>query len=402
MDINDLAGVKNDVVDNAVERISWGKSRNELMCRFHNVGGLHRFSGDAPFETRLLSHVSTDVNPSLNINDLAGAKNDVVDNAVERISWGKSRNELMCRFHNVGGLHRFSGDAPFETRLLSHVSTDVNPSLNINDLAGAKNDVVDNAVERISWGKSRNELMCRFQNVGGLHRFTGDAPFETRVLTHLGPVVKPPRYCHTYKALTPSSRRTRDAAIAYKKDRCKSVMRSTKHKQDRNTCKKILKQKKCLKCVKVPSCLAQSKVTFLTIEQITKQVVVCDGGDADCDAILPTEKDMYCLSIRNDDLWVADTSNASLGLRHVSNGNTFPTFIRLPRNESLRLMCNGRELCNAMKQCALSQQQSLTRGVKRHVFSNSGNKYCCVGVQPGRNARGVLQGYVTDSTNLLI
>ncbi len=56
-------------------------------------------------------------------------------------------------------------------------------------------------------------------------------------------------------------------------------------------------------------------------------------------------------------------------------------------------MCNGRELCNAMKQCALSQhQQLLTRGVKRHVFSNSGNKYCCVGVQPGRNARGVLSG----------
>jgi len=55
-------------------------------------------------------------------------------------------------------------------------------------------------------------------------------------------------------------------------------------------------------------------------------------------------------------------------------------------------MCNGRELCNAVKQCALSQQQPLTRGVKRHVFSNSGNKYCCVSVQPGRNARGVLSG----------
>ncbi len=90
MDIIDLAGVKNDVVDNAVERISGGKSRNELMRRFHNVGGLHRFSGDAPFETRLLSHVGTDDNPSLNINDLAGPTNSVVDNAFERISWGKS------------------------------------------------------------------------------------------------------------------------------------------------------------------------------------------------------------------------------------------------------------------------------------------------------------------------
>jgi len=414
MDINDHADAKNDVVDNAIERISWGKSRNELMCRFHNDGGLHRFSGDAPFETRLLSHVGTDVDRSLHINDLVDAKNDVVDNAVERISWGKSRNELMCRFHNVGGLHRFSGDAPFETPLLSHVDTIVDPSLHIKDLidakkegldnaveriswgksdiAGATNSVVDNAVERISWGKSRDELMCRFQNYGGLHRFSGDAPFETRVQTHLGVIVKPPRYCHTYKALTPSSRRTRDAAIAYKMDRCKAMKRNTKHKQDRNTCKKFLKQKKRLKCVKVPSCLALSKLTFLTIEQITKQVVICDGGNANCDAISAMGEDIYCLSIRNGDLWVADTSNASLGLRHISKGNTFPTFIRLPRKESLQLMCNGRELCNAMKQCALSQQQSLTRGVKRHVFSNSKSKYCCIGVQPGRNARGLLSG----------
>ena len=45
-------------------------------------------------------------------------RNSVVENAVERNSWGKSRDELLCRFHNSGGLHRISGDAPLETQIL--------------------------------------------------------------------------------------------------------------------------------------------------------------------------------------------------------------------------------------------------------------------------------------------
>ncbi len=35
----------------------------------------------------------------------------VVEDAVERNSWGKSRCEQMCCFPNTGGLHRTSGDA---------------------------------------------------------------------------------------------------------------------------------------------------------------------------------------------------------------------------------------------------------------------------------------------------
>jgi len=42
----------------------------------------------------------------------------VVEDAVERNSWGKSRCELMCRFPNTGGLHRTSGGAPLETPTL--------------------------------------------------------------------------------------------------------------------------------------------------------------------------------------------------------------------------------------------------------------------------------------------
>ncbi len=44
--------------------------------------------------------------------------------------------------------------------------------------------VVEEAVERNSWGKSRSDWMCRFPNTGGLHRTSGDAPFETQNFTH--------------------------------------------------------------------------------------------------------------------------------------------------------------------------------------------------------------------------
>ena len=45
-----------------------------------------------------------------------------------------------------------------------------------------RNSVLENAVERNSWGKSRDELLCRFQNKGGLHHISGDAPLETQIL----------------------------------------------------------------------------------------------------------------------------------------------------------------------------------------------------------------------------
>jgi hypothetical protein len=60
-------------------------------------------------------------NNILNINfHSMGERNSVVETAVKRTSWGKSRNELLCCFHNSGGLHRISGDALLETRILTH------------------------------------------------------------------------------------------------------------------------------------------------------------------------------------------------------------------------------------------------------------------------------------------
>ncbi len=42
-----------------------------------------------------------------------------------------------------------------------------------------------------------------------------------------------------------------------------------------------------------------------------------------------------------------------------------------------------------MQSCASTQRQSLARGTNNHVFMENGNKYCCVGAQPGRAERGV-------------
>jgi len=99
------------VVEDIVEHNSWGKSRCEQMCRFPNTGGLHRTSGGAPLETPTLR------DPEL-ITRGVMCEGSVVEDAVERNSWGKSRCEQMCHFPITGGLHRTSGDALLETPTL--------------------------------------------------------------------------------------------------------------------------------------------------------------------------------------------------------------------------------------------------------------------------------------------
>ena len=46
--------------------------------------------------------------------------------------------------------------------------------------------VVETAVERNSWGKSRGGQMCRFPNTGGLHHTPGNAPLDTRIMSNNG------------------------------------------------------------------------------------------------------------------------------------------------------------------------------------------------------------------------
>ena len=136
----------------------------------------------------------------------------------------------------------------------------------------------------------------------------------------------------------------------------------------------------------------KSNVRCLSLDELRKNIVVCDGGATTSDAIKDTPG-ILCLRILKGDLWVADTVNGSLGLRYrVKGGDNSPVFIRLPREESINIMKDGRGLCNAMRTCALTQRQTLRRGNLNCVFTEDDNKYCCIGAQPGRAQRGVQSG----------
>ena len=75
----------------------------------------------------------------------------------------------------------------------------------------------------------------------------------------------------------------------------------------------------------VPKCL--------TLNFIRKKSVVCDGGATESDA-LKSKYGIIYLRIREGDLWVCDTINASIGLRYrVKDGDNSPVFIHLPREE---------------------------------------------------------------------
>ncbi len=76
----------------------------------------------------------------------------------------------------------------------------------------------------------------------------------------------------------------------------------------------------------------------------------------------------------------------------MPGGDKSPVFIRLPREDSINIVKNGHSLCSAMRTCALTLHQTLTRGKKNCVFTEDGNKYCCIGAQPGRAERGVQSG----------
>jgi hypothetical protein len=81
----------------------------------------------------------------------------------------------------------------------------------------------------------------------------------------------------------------------------------------------------------------------MTTDDIRRHIVVCDGGDAIDDDIQPesSSSDVHDLRIRDGDLWIADTVNATLGLRFISPGETTPVFLRLPRIEALGIMNDG-------------------------------------------------------------
>ncbi len=82
----------------------------------------------------------------------------------------------------------------------------------------------------------------------------------------------------------------------------------------------------------------------MSSDYIRKNIVVSNGGDTTSNAIKNTStfKSVHYLRIRDGDLWVTDTVNASIGLRFILPGESSPVFICLPRDKSLGIMNNGR------------------------------------------------------------
>ena len=133
----------------------------------------------------------------------------VVVDAVERNSGGKSRSDMMCHFPNTGGLHRTSGNAPFDTQNISH----------------------DN-ISRGSYTGPTKTYTCSNNKIGRtITPIIGAATQTSR-----------PSWCHVNKSNTPSSTRTQVAACAFRGKSHSPASWMIKHKRDTNTNRKRYKQ----------------------------------------------------------------------------------------------------------------------------------------------------------------
>ena len=127
---------------------------------------------------------------------------------------------------------------------------------------------VANVVERSSWEKSRRGRKCRFPPKGGLHHTSGDASLET----HL----EIPNWCHAYKSQSPSSRRTRAAAVEYQIVSQTHRGHSTKHRRCVNENRKRFKQGNYLREIKSRK-VASLNIQCLSTDFIKNNIVVCNG-----------------------------------------------------------------------------------------------------------------------------
>ena len=83
------------------------------------------------------------------------------------------------------------------------------------------------------------------------------------------------------------------------------VRRSTRHKRSLNENKKCHKQILKLKDVVVGNGPLKLNVKCLSLNELRNNIVVCDGGDTDSDAIKDTYG-IHCLCVHEGDLWVTD------------------------------------------------------------------------------------------------
>jgi hypothetical protein len=193
-------------------------------------------------------------------NCLMRAERRVVEDAIERNSWGIFKCEWMCHFPNTGGFHCTSGDAPLETHnLIHHNPWQPIPNCRMHE----ERSVIEDAVEGNSWRRSKCEWISCVPNTKRLYHTSLDAPLETHNNTHN--TTWQPRsnwgvfagrsieediignnthlsWCHVSKSNSLLSRRTQVAANAYKDKPHKSARCTTKHKRGANADRKWYKQ----------------------------------------------------------------------------------------------------------------------------------------------------------------
>ncbi len=147
-----------------------------------------------------------------------------------------------------------------------------------------------NAVARATRGKSVCDGQCRFLTNGGLHRTSGDAPL---VETQHYP--SHPSWCHVNKSKSSSSMRTQVASVAYLHKQDRYAKRSTWRTSYMNANRKRSKQCDLLKHVPPVRSVASKKC--LSLDLLEKNIVVCDGGNNDCNGIKLTlnSNSVHCL-----------------------------------------------------------------------------------------------------------
>ena len=117
---------------------------------------------------------------------------------------------------------------------------------------------------------SRCDRKCRFPSAGGLHCSSNDSSVSTALTTF-------PIWCHVDKSNSPTSTKTRVAALLAYISKRNHPKRSTSHRKQLSQSRKISKQWSILKDVKVPT-IAFSNVKRLISNFIKNNLVICDGG----------------------------------------------------------------------------------------------------------------------------
>ncbi len=200
----------------------------------------------------------------------------------------------------------------------------------------------------------------------------------------------PPPWVHVFsKSTHPSSLQTQAASIAHMEQ---PVHKKARHRRNRRSMKKLLKQKQLLTEIIVPECIEQN---ILAKSQINNEIVVVDGGDDGNLSIVPTDGVIWhSLSVRvGNHLHVQDESNPSRGLTFPRVDGALP-FIRIPQKNSLAITrkITMKDIVAALEECERLKKTPLIRSDRKRIFGDYGRPvmYTSAGVQVSRNSPEVL------------